>query len=461
MWGAGLIGAVDVVLRGRTPIGTTAWAIALLVMPPLAVPFYLVFGNRRFEGYVRARRDGVRQIDEAAAALAQELEAHRRPPVGPDADFGAVARLARMPFVGGNRTRLLIDGKETYAAIFRAIDEAKQYVLVQYYIVRADAVGNELAARLIAARRRGVRVMFLYDEIGCYNLPTAYVEGLRREGCQCSGFRTKQRRQGHLRLNFRNHRKIVVVDGCRAYTGGVNVGEEYLGHDKKLSPWRDTHIEIEGPATLCLQLSFLEDWYWAQRRLPELRWNAHVPEGGETGVLIVPGGPADSVESCELLFTHVANSARRRLWFATPYFVPDEPMINAMQLAALRGVDVRLIVPEKNDNAMVHWSMLSNLEDLFKVGIKVYRFTPGFMHQKVTLADNVTIVSTANLDNRSFRINFEVSAVVADAAMAAQAEEMLMADMAHSTQVGREWLNALPRNQYFLSRLCRLFSPIQ
>ena len=459
--GLGVWGAVDVIMKGRTAQGTTAWALALVFIPWISLPLYMVFGERKFEGYVRARRDGLRQIDHAAASLAEELRPHALPLTGSRQNLAALARLARLPFTQGNHAELLIDGERTFDAIFKAIEQASHYVLVQFYIYRDDSVGRRLSDLLIAARKRGVRVMFLYDEIGSYFLPNSYVERLRAAGCECSGFRTKPRKQKPFRINFRNHRKIVVVDGTAAFVGGFNIGREYLGHEPSIGPWRDTHLALTGPAALCLQLTFLEDWYWANRRIPELRWSPVATAGAGSGALIIASGPGDALDTCSLMYTHIANCAKKRLWLATPYFVPDEEVLCAIQLAALRGVDVRLVVPEKNDDAVIRFSILSYFEDLLRVGVKVYQYGGGFMHQKVTLCDDATVVSTANLDNRSFRINFEVSAVVACPNCAARAEAMLLNDMERSRLVTPELCRAMPRRTRFLSRFCRLFAPIQ
>ncbi len=457
----GIWGAVDVIMKGRTAQGTTAWAIALVVTPWISLPFYMVFGERKFEGYVRARRSGVRQIDQAAASLSEELRPYELSLTGSRAGFEALTRLSRMPFTRGNQATLLIDGQATFDAIFDAIQQASTYVLVQFYIYRDDAVGRRLAELLIAARARGVRVMFLYDEIGSYFLPTTYISTLRAAGCECSGFRTKSRKQKPFRINFRNHRKIVVVDGVRAFVGGVNVGREYRGEDPKVGPWRDTHLSLTGPAVQCLQLTFLEDWYWANRRIPDLHWSPAATSDEGAGTLIVASGPGDSLDTCSLMYTQIINCAKQRLWLATPYFVPDDEVLSAIQLAALRGVDVRLLVPEKNDAALIGYSVLSYFETLLRVGVKVYQYQPGFMHQKVTLCDDVSVVSTANLDNRSFRINFEVSAVIACPTFAADVERMFTADIARSRPVSTEWCRAMPARTRFLARFCRLLAPIQ
>lgn len=457
----GVIGAIDVIMKGRTAPGTTAWALALVFVPLIAVPMYIVFGERKFAGYVRARRTGMRQIDQAARALAEALGPHTWTEKEGRPELDALVRLARMPFTRGNRVELLIDGAEMFPAMYAAIDAAREYALVQFYMFQDDEVGRALAEALLRARGRGVRVMLLYDEIGSYTLPNAYLERLRAAGCECSGFRTKPKRQKRFRINFRNHRKIVVVDGTTALMGGINVGREYLGLDPRVGRWRDTHVKIVGPAAQCLQLSFLEDWYWANRRVPELRWEPAAEEKGACGALVVPSGPADELDTCSLMYTHVANCARKRLWLATPYFVPDEEVLGAIQLAALRGVDVRVIVPEKNDNMMVQYSILSFYEDLMTAGARVYHYTDGFMHQKVALCDDVSVVSTANLDNRSFRINFEVSTVVQCPDFAEGVRVMLETDMARSREVTTAWMRGMSLRTRFLSRFFRLFAPVQ
>lgn len=457
----GVLGAFDVIMKGRTAQGTAAWALALLFMPVLAIPLYLILGERRFEGYVRARRNGVRQIDQAAATLFEALKPLTLVPTGPFEALKPLTRLARMPFTTGNALELLVDGTATYRAIFDAIAGAKTYILVQYYIIREDEVGNRLSELLLQARARGVRVMIIYDEIGSYTLSTTFVDRLREAGCQCIGFRTKPRKQKPFRLNFRNHRKIVVVDGEIGFTGGVNIGAEYVEKCGRYGVWRDTHLAVRGPAVQCLQLSFLEDWYWANRRIPELSWEPRRAAAEGAGVLIVPSGPADTLETCSLLYTHVCNCASKRLWLATPYFIPDEAVLGAMQLAALRGVDVRLIVPARNDSRSAHYSMISYLQELFTAGIKVYQYRPGFAHQKVALSDSAAIVGTANLDNRSFRINFEITALTVDDEFSSKMEAMLLHDISRSAELTPEWLKTLSLKDRVMSRICRLFAPIQ
>lgn len=455
----GLWAAVGIVMRGRTAQGATAWALGLVLLPVLSLPLYLVFGERKFYGYVRARRQGNRGIDRVAAELFENIKPYT--PAAPPPDAAALQRLARAPFTTGNDVELLIDGAATFDAVISAVNAARRYILIQFYIFREDGLGKRVQKALLDARARGVSVHLLYDEIGSYSLPQSYLDALTQAGCKCSGFRTKPRKQRRFRINFRNHRKIVVVDGEVAFIGGHNVGDEYLGLNPRMSPWRDTHVEIRGPAVMAAQLSFLEDWYWANRNIPDLNWTPSPAEGGTSTVLVVPTGPADDLETCLLFLTQLANSARRRLWIATPYFVPDELALGALQLASLRGVDVRVIIPERNDSRLVWLSAFSYYDEVLPAGVKLFRYQPGFMHQKVVLSDDTACISTANFDNRSFRINFEVSALVADTTFAEEVGAMLETDFTRCREVKKGEFEKMPYWFRLASRVSRLLAPVQ
>ncbi len=255
-----------------------------------------------------------------------------------------------------------------------------------------------------------------------------------------------------------------MVDGRAAWVGGLNVGDEYLGRDPKVGAWRDTHLKLTGPVVPCVQMAFLEDWQWAtQRLLEELRWEAEpAASGAHCAALCLPSGPADPLEPCTLFFLHLIHRAKQRLWIASPYFVPDEQFTSALQLAALRGVDVRVLVPAKSDNPLVGLSAWSYVAELTSVGVQVFHHRDGFMHQKVVLADDrYATVGTANFDNRSFRLNFEVTIAVADEAFAASVRRMLEDDFANARQVTVDELQSLGFPFRLGSRIARLLAPIQ
>lgn len=459
---AAIASAVHAVMLARTAQGATAWAISLVTFPLLSLPLYLVLGRSKFQGYVKARRVGNRELAHVIRSIRNNSPRDFRSRLdGACESFQALEGLAHMPFTRANAATLLVNGEATFDAIFAAIDRARRYILVQFYIVRDDDLGRALRSRLVQRLHQGIAVHFLYDEIGSYGLPRAYLRGLEESGAEVSAFNSTRGRTNRLQINFRNHRKIVIIDGEEAYVGGHNVGDEYLGLDPGLSPWRDTHVAILGPAVLGIQLSFLEDWYWATERIAELNWTPRGVSTQDIAALAIPSGPADSLDTCGLFFVHSIHSARRRLWIVSPYFVPDQAVISALQLAVLRGVDVRILLPRKADHWLVNLAGYSYLPETAGAGVKVYRHKAGFLHQKVMLIDDeIAAIGTANLDNRSFRLNFELTVVLRDRRFAGEVETMLRDDFAGAQPVSVA--EFAERSLWFRSsvRLARLFAPI-
>ncbi len=461
--GLGALAALDAIFHARTSQGAIAWSLSLFIFPYLALPLYLIFGGRKFYGYVEARRRGNQQIEHLTRA-AQDAHGGGIRAVFTRAEehFAALEKLARLPFSEGNAARLLVDGENTFQAIFEAVEEARDYILAQFYIVRDDSLGRAFRERLIRAARRGVRVYFLYDSIGSYNLPRSYLEPMHAAGILTAGFTGRSKGRGRpFQVNFRNHRKIVVVDGRKAFVGGHNVGDEYLSRNPKLSPWRDTHVEVAGPAVLGVQLAFLEDWFWMTHQAPSLNWTPEPRQRPGRRILVLPSGPADDLDTCGLMFTQVIHSAKRRLWLVSPYFVPDEKVIGALQLAVLRGVDVRILLPEKTDQILVHLAAFTYLEETLPFGIRVFKYKEGFLHQKVFLKDDdLAGVGTANLDNRSFRLNFEITMLFADGDFARRVESMLEADFARSRELDMGEIDGKPGWFQVGTKLARLCSPV-
>ncbi len=462
---AAIAAAVEAIMRARTPQGAIAWSLFLIIFPLVALPAYLFLGDRKFSGYVDARRSG----DAPLQRLAREI--NERVPVAQRAQFEAgesahdvLTRLARLPFFGGNQSRLLINGKATFEAIFEAIDQASEYLLIQFYLVRNDTLGRQLSDRLVDASSRGVRVYFLYDRIGSNSLNDSYIRSLQQAGIETVAFRGSSHGGGHLfRINFRNHRKIVVVDGLRAFVGGHNVGNEYVGNspDPSLRPWRDTHVEVSGPAVLGIQLAFIEDWYWMTMQIPAISTEPIRSEVANQRILVLPSGPADTLDTCGLLFTELIHSARHRLWIVSPYFVPDDAVISALQLAALRGVDVRIMLPERADQLLVYLAKFSYLEEALPLGIRFFCYQEGFLHQKVILVDEgITGIGTANLDNRSFRLNFEITLLFVDRQCVKTVETMLEEDFLQCREMSLDEIQQ--RGFWFrlATRVARLFAPV-
>lgn len=459
----GLLAALHAVMTVRTAPGAIAWAGSLVMMPYLALVPYLIFGRSTFAGYVNARRfnnDRLREIRQDMSVPGRDALAACVVQTPAAACMRALPRLTGMPCVTGNAVRLLVNGTDTFAAIFAAIEAAREVVLVQFFIVHDDDLGRALQRRLCERAAAGIKVYFLYDSIGCHALGREYVRTLQQAGVEARPFATHPGFVNRFQLNFRNHRKLVVVDGGCAFVGGHNVGDEYLGRRAPLAPWRDTHIELRGPAVLGLQMAFAEDWYWAAREVPHLLMPPN-PTAGNMVCQVVPSGPADNQETCSLFFVEAIQSARERIWITSPYFVPDEAVFAMLRLAVLRGVDVRIMMPARPDHLVVFAASTLYAYQAICAGVKIYRYQPGFLHQKVILVDDeAAAVGTANLDNRSFRLNFEMMVMTADRAFAADVARMLEADFAHARPVGRAEFMTAPAWMRVAMHVAKLFAPI-
>ncbi|MFZ4776161.1 MAG: cardiolipin synthase, partial [Terrimicrobiaceae bacterium] len=424
----GIFLALQAILIARTPQSAIGWALALVIVPVIAIPLFLVFGESMFTGYVRARTGESKPLAEALNATVRYLDGHRAEVRGLCGDGSKVAEnISKLPPTNGNDVRLLIDGQATFDAIFHAIDAAGESVWVQFFIIHDDVLGREMSARLLAAAARGVECLVMFDQVGSKKLPPAWCDKLVRGGVKVQPFITNRQHGRHFQMNFRNHRKLVITDGSVAFVGGLNVGDEYMGRDKKFGPWRDTHMRIEGPSVAAFQMSFLEDWNYITKSLPEFRLRAKA--AGDAVVFPVASGPAEEWSVCPAVFLSVIQDAKHRLWLASPYLVPSSPLLYAICHAALRGVDVRIILPQMADHTLPWLSSFTYYPKLRAAGVKVWRYQPGFMHQKVLLADDdMAIVGSINLDYRSFMLNFELSAAVQSRAFAMDVERMFLAD---------------------------------
>lgn len=465
MYIVGIFTSIHAVMSTRTSQGAIAWAVSAITFPYLAVPAYWVFGRSKFDSYNLLRFSDKIVNSDIHNMVLKYLESERllaEPRTHEDqCHLNLLDRISKLPTTTGNQAQLLIDGQQTFDAILAEIQKAKEYILFQFYILREDDLGQRVKQALLDKAKQGVRVYVLYDEIGSPAPSRQYCDDFRSAGAEIFPFNANK--GSRFRINFRNHRKIVIVDGKVAFVGGHNVGDEYLGKHPKLTPWRDTHVALRGPVVQCVQVPFVEDWNWATDVLlsDNLKW---IPDSVAEPSMVaacIPTGPADHFETGTLWFLHQINAAEKRLWIVSPYFVPDEQLLSALQLAALRGVDVRVIIPQNPDHWHVYLASFSYLQEVEAVGVKVYRYQPGFLHQKVVLIDdNVSCIGTANLDNRSMRLNFEITALIVDEPFAREVEKMLLNDLSEcKPSLAIEYTE---RSFLFrlVVRIARLFAPI-
>ena len=458
--GLGILTAAHAVMVVRSSRGAIAWGISLVTFPWLAIPLYWIFGKNEFKEYAQALQKAYSEKHNLVSQAYSAILKHKAVLPNHSATIEKlVEKFSPLPFTTGNEIELLIDGQQTYSAMLQAIPKAQNYILLQSYIINSDRIGNKFKEALIERAKQGVKIYFLYDKIGSRKLSGSYLKSLQQHGINVCGFGSTRRKGNRFRINFRNHRKILIVDGEVAFMGGLNIGDEYLGKNPRFGAWRDTHLKITGAAVQCLQSVFLGDWYWVTRTIPQVDW--HVVTRGNQTTLILPTSPADELDNCNLFWLSLIERSQTRLWIASPYFVPNTSVLNALKLAALRGVDVRIILPGSADRWTAYLCSFSFYQELKAVGIKLYRYQAGFMHQKVILVDgNIAGIGTVNLDNRSIFLNFEVMAFAIEEEFICSVETMLQKDLSSSCLVD---LDAYPKQPIWFklaARVSRLLAPI-
>ncbi len=451
--------ALGIILERRSPVATVAWIFLLAWLPLLGVAVYFFLGPRRLKRRKLRRAAGSKLLEHAVSAMQEDSE-H---PI-------ARAQLARLVVGAGEApplraaaVDLYLDGKDAYAALFDAIERAQHHVHVEYYIFEPGKVGDALRDRLTSAAQRGVEVRLLIDWLGSHGLRARYFAALVAAGGELAWFNpVAGRRFGPRLTNFRSHRKIVVVDSQVGFTGGMNVADCHSSAtDEK--HWRDTHVRVEGGAVRALARIFLEDWFFATEALPSNseRYLAPMTREGDHFVQFVASGPDQVSFAIQKLYFGAITSARERVWLETPYFVPDEAISLALVSAALRGVDVRLIVPERGDNRIVDLAARSYFPELLRVGVQILEYTPRFLHAKTcVIDDDLSIIGSANLDNRSFQLNFEVVAAVYGEKTNRELAAAFTDDLAGARPVRNKELRREPFGRRAAEAVARLLSPM-
>ncbi len=421
---------VIIVLQKRSPASTLAWILMLAALPLVGMVLFFVFGPRRLQRRRLKRQRGRLKVrSEELRAEARERARTRSPESRVDTSSRQLMQLAMrasdIPPEMCSNVDILKGGAECFDALEKAIASAKHHVHLDYYIFAPGRVGARIRDLLVERAKAGVHVRLLVDAVGSYALSRKFLKPLREVRAEIAFFNPASFARFRPRINFRNHRKIVVVDGRIGFTGGVNVADEYLEVQGGGPPWRDVHVRLEGGAVRWLQLVFLEDWYFATDKTPHGRGYfpldlpaARTPadearDHDEHRVQIVASGPDLDAEAIQKVYFAAIAGAEKRVLVTTPYFVPDEPVLTALTTAAQRGLDVRLLVPRNSDSRIVTAAARSYFDDLLRAGVRIFEYAPAMLHAKtLVIDDTLACIGSANMDNRSFRLNFEISALL-------------------------------------------------
>jgi len=463
--------AIIVVFQERKDVGSTwAWLLVLYFIPIVGFVLYALLAQnfRRTPLFHWDSREKLK-LDEAVVAQLDEIRTGEYQFQNP-ASFHSRDLIYMLLnnnhaiLSETNKVDLFTDGHEKFDQLFKDIQEAREYIHVQYYIIQKDWLGLRLIDLLTEKAREGVSVRVLYDELGSRRLNKKFFQAFRSAGGQAQAFFPSKLRLINMRLNYRNHRKLVIVDGRIGYVGGFNVGAEYLGLDPKFGYWRDTHLRIQGPSVYFMHARFMLDWNQAApdrsfHFFPELAPSQLVQ--GKAGVQIVTSGPDSVWEVIKDGYIKMISSAKRSIYIQTPYFIPDASMMDSLRIAALSGLDVTLMIPQKPDHPFVHWATLSYIGELLKTGVRVYLYENGFIHAKTLVVDEeVSSVGTVNIDMRSFRLNFEVNAFVYDEELAKELLRRFQEDIADSRLLTLDQYMRRPYQVRIKESINRLLSPI-
>lgn len=454
-------------LENRNPRGTIAWMVVLAVFPIFGFIFYLLFGqNYRRE---RKRFEKKAWLDEQAFSKIEGNRPINEKELNKMGDhqknlFRLAHRLGKSPISFYTETKVLTNGEATFKAILEAMKQAKHHIHLEFYIVRDDAIGNDIKEVLIEKAKAGVEVRFLYDAVGSWKLSKNYINELKTAGVEIEPFSPVRLPGLNNQINFRNHRKICIVDGNIGFVGGLNIGDEYLGKNEYFGFWRDTHLYVSGEAVRSLQVIFLQDWYYTMgvTLLTPIYLSPELALDEEFGgVQLLSGGPDNNWNVIKNVFFAMITSAEKSIWIESPYFIPDDDILSALRVAALSGMDVRVILPSKPDKKLVFYASKSYYRELLEAGVKVYEYSNGFLHSKVIIVDQeLASIGTSNMDMRSFHLNFEVNAFLYKTKSTETLVQDFLTDIESSKEISLEEHQNRPILQRLHESTARLFSPL-
>lgn len=464
-----LLAILLVFFERRNPTSTWLWLMVITFLPGIGFLLYLFLGQdlskkRMFKS--KEEEDSCFHI--MAETQGEQIEKNEFSLKDPN--FHRYEDIIKMHLISSqsffsmdNKVELYFSGKDKFDDLFKSIEKAEKFIHMEYYIFKKDNLGTKVIEALTKKAKEGIEVKLLVDGMGGRTLTKRFLKPLRDAGGEVAVFFPPFVPLMNVRINYRNHRKICIVDGKEAYLGGLNIGDEYLGYSKKLGKWRDTHIKVKGSAISTLQWRFFLDWRFATKKeignclsyLPEENGDNNV------GMQIVSSGPDSKWPSIKDGYLKMISNAREKVFIETPYFIPDDSIFEALKLAGLSGLDVRVMIPNKPDHPFVYWASLSYIGELLEAGVKFYTYEKGFVHSKVVIMDDfVSSVGTANLDIRSFKLNFEVNAFMYDESINLKLSERFLSDLVDCKEITLEEYKKRPRFVMVKESISRLLSPI-
>ncbi|MYL49618.1 cardiolipin synthase [Halobacillus litoralis] len=463
-----LLALAIIFLERRDASATWAWLMVLLFIPVAGFFLYLIFGRRLsnkeiFTWDKKSRLGLLAAVQEQLTAIKNNELKVQHEDIIPYEDLIYMHLKNNDALLSqNNEVEIFTDGQKKFHALIEDLEKAEDHIHLLYYILRDDNLGHRLADVLKKKAMEGVEVKLLYDDMGSRLLKRSYIRSLKEAGVQVESFFPSLIPKVNMKINYRNHRKLAIIDGEIGYIGGFNIGDEYLGFSKRFGYWRDTHLRVEGEAVNNMQTRFILDWNHASRRdiVYEQRYYQSKPKG-DVGMQIVSSGPDSEWEQIKHGYLKMILSAKEYVYIQTPYFIPDDSLLDALRVAVLSGVDVRIMIPNKPDHPFVYWATFSNIGDMLKAGANIYVYQKGFLHAKTIVVDGkIASVGTANIDVRSFRLNFEVNAFLYHPEVAQSLADRFHEDIVESTELTFKLYQGRTKWIRFKEAISRLLSPI-
>ena len=461
--------AFNVMLENRNPVRTLAWIVVLIMIPFLGFLFYLYFGiNYRKVKMFSMKGLGdmkwLQYMSEDQKQLIKKSEfLQRRETIEVRKLMTLLLNNSKALLTRYNKIEILNNGEETFPALFEALGKARKFIHLEYYIIDEGRLAGRLKDILIQKAGVGVEVRIIYDDVGCWGLSKGFIRELKEAGIQIYPFLPVRFRHLANKANYRNHRKIAVIDGKVGFVGGLNIADRYMDGVPDIGEWRDTHLKVLGEAVTSLQVVFLIDWYFVRQELllDKDEYLPYLKADGNVVVQTVTSGPDSDWASIQQSYYTLINMAKRYVFISTPYFMPGETTLNALKTAAMSGVDVRLLLPHKSDSMLTHWCTRSFVEELLVAGVKIYWYQKGINHSKVIIVDGIVAsVGTANMDLRSFEQNFEVSLIIYDREVVKELATDFINDLKVSTEGAIQRWKFRTKREKVCESVARLFAPV-